>query len=378
MNILLDGRLYRSSTGGIGRYSRELVKNLLEIDKETQYTLLLTPADAAECNLKAPNLKKVVTPITHFSLAEQLQLPAELDRLQPDLVHFLNFNHPLRYTGRFITTIHDLTMTFFPVGRQKIPVLRQAYLAVMNHAAQAAVAVIVPSQGVKDDVVKHIGVSANKVQAIYEGADGPKMRKAASTKKDETDQKVLAELGITKPYLLFVSQWRPHKGLGVLIEAFNSLKQELDIQLVITGKPNNQFPAIPAAIEASPYRADIITPGFVSDPVLDTLYADAQLFVFPSWYEGFGLPPLEAMARGVAVAASNTSVMPEILGDGAVYFDPRDAKAMAKRLKKTLADPGQLAELRQKGLAQAKKYSWKKMAEETLALYKRVLDTPTR
>lgn len=371
--IAIDGRFYRSSTGGIGRYSQELIKNLLAIDGDNQYFLFLTPADAEECQLYAPNLKKIVTPITHFTLAEQLKLGREIAEVKPDLTHFLNFNHPIFFRAfsdrPYITTVHDLTMNFFPVGRQQKSWLRrQIYLKVMDHACHDPEAIIVPTNTVKDDLIKHLKADTSKIKVIYEGASAPSG--ALARPKPE----YLAKIGITKPYLLFVSQWRPHKGLAVLIEAFSLLKQDFPgLQLVITGKPSDQFPAIPKAIESSPFRQDIVTPGFVNDEVLASLYAGSELFIFPSWYEGFGLPPLEAMAHGTAVASSNTSVMPEILGDAAVYFNPRDPRSMAKTIKQTLNDPVKLAQLRALGKKQASKYSWRKMAQETLALYLAVI-----
>ncbi len=367
MRIGLDGRFWRSSAGGIGRYTRELVKNLLAIDSENQYILFITPDDVAECTLEAKNLEKVVTSIKHFSFGEQIQLTRLIESHQIDLMHFLNFNHPLNYRRPFITTIHDLTMNFFPVGRQRLPIIRQAYLVNMEHAARASVKVIVPAQVVKEDVVKLLKVGADKIEVIYEGATVP------GSPNTQPNKEYLKKIGISKPYILFVSQWRPHKGLLVLLEAFAKIKESNDIQLVITGKPNLAFPEIPAAIERSVFRSDIITPGFIDDQLLDTLYSGAELFIFPSWYEGFGLPPLEAMARGVPVAASNTSVMPEVLGDAAAYFDPRDPSAMAKLIGETLANPAQLKALKTKGLKQAAKYSWKKMAEQTLQLYQSVM-----
>ncbi len=365
MRIALDGRFYRASTGGIGRYTRELVKNLLASPSRHEYFLLLTPADAAECSLEANNFHKVVTPIKHFSLAEQFKLKRDLSQLKPDLTHFLNFNHPLNYRQPFITTIHDLTMNFFPVGRQKIPGLRQAYLKVMKHAATAADAVIVPTEAVKHDLITHLRALPEKVTVIYEGVEIPSS--VARVKKT-----LLSQLGIRKPYLLFVSQWRPHKGLGMLNAAFEMIKKEHDVQLVVTGEANRQFPEILANLNNSQYRDDIITPGFVDDELLDTLYAGAKLFVFPSWYEGFGLPPLEAMARGVPVVASNTSVMPEILGDAAAYFDPRDPKEIARTINHLLHNPKLLKDYEILGLKQAAQYSWQKMARETLDLYEKI------
>lgn len=368
MRIGLDGRFYRAATGGIGRYSRELINHLLDLDQKNEYVLFLTPEDDRECHLTAKNLTKVVTTIRHFTFAEQLSLPRLLDQYDLDLVHFLNFNHPFMYRGKYITTIHDLTMNFFPVGRQRTPGLRQAYLALMKHAATAPDRVIVPTQTVKDDVVNHLHVSPDKIEVIYEGALVP----ACPVTKPKKNY--LKQIGITKPYILFVSQWRPHKGLGSLVEAFNLIKKKHDIQLVISGKPNPQFPEIPQAINGSPYRSDIITPGFVDDDMLDALYAGTELFVFPSLYEGFGLPPLEAMARGVPVASSNSSVMPEVLGEAALYFDATNPKDMAKVIGAALDDKALLRKLRSASVAQAKKYSWQKMAKETLALYESLMN----
>ena len=369
MRIGLDGRFYRSGTGGIGRYTRELVKHLLDIDRENQYILFLTADDRDECTLHAQNLTKRVIPIPHFSIAEQMALPSLLKKERLDVTHFLNFNHPLFYSGRYLTTIHDLTMNFFPVGRQKLPILRQAYLLTMQHAATGSSAVIVPTETVKRDVIKYLHASPEKIEVIYEGVEMPACAIARPQKN------YLKTVGITKPYLLFVSQWRPHKGLEVLLNAFEIVKKQHDVQLVITGKPNDQFPEIPAAIQASPNRNDIITPGFVDDELLDALYAGAELFVFPSWYEGFGLPPLEAMARGVVVASSNTSVMPEILGQAAAYFDPYQPKDIARSIDQVLSDRTLQHELKRKGLAQAARYSWRTMAKETLALYRRIYET---
>lgn len=370
MRIAIDGRFYPAVKGGISRYTRELVRNLLTIDGENEYFLFLTPDGASECDLHFPNLKKIMVEIDYYTLAEQLKLGGELAKVKPDVTHFLNFNHPLFYSKPYITTVHDLTMNFYPVGRsQKSLIRRQAYLKLMHHACTDPEAVIVPTATVKKDLVEHLRADAAKIHVIYEGATEPSGA-VAKPKKE-----YLAKLGITGPYLLFVSQWRPHKGLGVLVEAFNEIKKARpDLQLVISGKASDQFPEISAAVEASPFRKDIVTPGFVDDELLDALYVGAELFVFPSWYEGFGLPPLEAMARGAAVASSNTSVMPEVLGEAAVYFDPHSPADVARVITETLNDPGLLKSLRAKSLQQAAKYSWRKMAEETLALYTEVYE----
>lgn len=365
MRIGLDGRLYRSATGGIGRYSQELIKNLLTIDQENKYVLFLTEEDKAECELKASNLERVVTNIRHFTLAEQVKLPKLLDNYELDLVHFLNFNHPIFYGGPFVTTIHDLTMNFFPAGRQSWPILRQAYNWVMGDAVRRSKAVIVPTNKVKQDILANYPATGAAIEVIYEGVELPRSKQPVNSK--------LKQLAISKPYLLFVSQWRPHKGLVELLMAFDKIKKIHDVQLVITGRANPQFPAIPRAIEQSEHRKDIITPGFVDDKTLDSLYRNATLFVFPSFYEGFGLGPVEAMARGTPVASSNLSVMPEVLGRAAVYFNPQKNDEMARIITNLLSDRAKLSELRRKSKVQAQKYSWQKTAAATLKLYRKVI-----
>lgn len=373
MRIGIDARLYRKSTGGIGRYTRGLLRELANIDRENEYVVFLTPPDKKEYSRPGENFREVVVDIEHYSLAEQKEFGRIIDREKLDLIHYTNFNHPIFCRTPFVVTIHDLIMSLFPVGRkQRNPLRKLAYDYVMKHAAQKARQVIVPSVTSKEDVVKMLKAPAEKVTVTYEAVDDEYSWRTNEKIRSE----ILAHYKIEKPYLLFVSQWRPHKGIGPLLEAYEILREnyEDDVELVLCGKINQDFPEIIERVKAIQEKwGGIITPGFVPEEDMPALYAAACVFVLPSLYEGFGLPQLEAMTAGVPVATSNTSCMPEVLQDAAEYFDPRDSHDIARALDKLINDESRRKELVQLGHEQVKKYSWKKMAEETKSIYESIL-----
>lgn len=380
MKIGIDARFWRKSTGGIGRYTRNLVFNLLKMDQKNEYFLFLTPDDIKECDLEAKNLKKIVVPIPHYTLAEQIKLPFIFKKYNLDLIHFTNFNHSLLYPGKFVVTIHDLTMSFFPVGRKQKSFLRRAaYNLTLKHAVKKASAVIAVSKSTKKDIVKHLGADPKKVFITYEGVE-EEWKNSEFRIRNLESEKILNKYNIKKPYILFISQWRPHKNIERLIEAYEILQlttsnqQLTTLQLVLGGKSDKEFPQIIERVEKAKQKFpnQIIIPGFVTDEDLPILYQNAEVFVFPSLYEGFGLPALEAMTLNCPVVASNTSCLPEILGNAAIYFDPYNPKDIADKIKKVLTDKNFRDNLRNKGKEQVKKYSWEKMAKETLEIYKKV------
>ena len=379
MKIGIDARFYRKETAGIGRYTRALIWELAKIDQKNEYVVFITPEDEKEYDeeVRSKNFRKSVVSIKHYSLAEQTKFISVLNKEKLDIVHFLNFNHPIFYQSKFIVTIHDLTVLYFPVGRQQKDSFRRwAFKAVMNNAVKRSNKVIAVSKATKNDIIKSLNGNQEKIEVIYEGID-PNYRITYNTKpvtqeRIDINNVTRYTLHVTKPYLLFLSQWRPHKGLPDLIKAFENLKSKHKIphQLVIGGKPNPAFPEIPQAIRNSPYASEIITPGFIPEEDLPAIYAGADIFIFPSHYEGFGLPPLEAMACGTPVVAANVSCMPEILGNAAEYFVCKDIDNMAEKISNALKDKSRQKEMIELGFKQARKYSWAKMAEETLALYR--------
>lgn len=368
MKIAIDARFYRKSTGGIGRYTRALLRELVKIDHKNQYHIYLTKEDMREFNISSKNFFPKIVDITHYTFSEQTKLLKELNHGKFDLVHFSNFNHPLFYRGKFIITIHDLTLMLYPPTKKKHSLIKKVGLSLtMKNAVKKAQKIIAVSEATKNDIVKILGADPKKIEVIYEGVD-----QNYNNKLMANGQKLIADrYQIQKPYLLFVSQWRPHKGILQLIKAFEILKKhyKLKHKLVIVGKANADFPEIPYAIRHTPYADDIITPGFIDEKDLPEIYRRADLYVFPSHYEGFGLGPLEAMACGTPVISSNTSCMPETLSDAALYFDPFDPLDISKKIYHTLYDKNLKSAIIEKGLDRVKKFSWLTMAKKTLKLY---------
>ena len=335
MRIGLDLRFWRSGTGGLGRYSRNLLKELLKIDKDNHYTAIITPEDELEFDLHAPNLTKLVVPIPHYSLAEQTKLPKILKAQNFDLVHFTNFNHPILYRRPFVVTVHDLIMHLYPTGKQKKSLIRRAAYRLTMRDCRRAKGVIVPSQSTRDDLVKLLKFSPNKIVITPEGSE--------ELFRIHTDREKIAvkeRLKLPKKYLLFVSRWEEYKGLPVLLAAHEQLAQKYpELGLVICGRPDKQNPQITQLVQQKQTaNPNIVTPGFVSDEDLAAIYSAATIYIHPSWYEGFGIMILEAFASGVPVVTSNTSSLPEVVGDAGLLVDPKNTDELVNAIDRILSD----------------------------------------
>jgi len=369
-NIGIDARIWRAQTGGLGRYARNLVRELVDLDRENQYTVVIAKEDEPEFDVTAPNFRPLVVDIPHYSYAEQLDLPKVLNKERFDLIHFTHFNHPLFYRRPFVVTVHDLILHLFPSGKQtKSPIRKYAYRWLMNDTKRAD-RILVPSLATKQDLITMLGFPGDKIVVTAEGSENKfRIHSEAEIKA------VKKKFGLPDKYLIFVSRWEHYKGLPAVIEAYKQVKREIpELGLVICGRPVDQSPDV-AEMVRSNQAADphVITPGFVSDDDLAALYSGASAYVHPSWYEGFGIMILEAFAAGAPVVTSNVSSLPEVVGDAGLLVDPHDHNDIAEKIRQILTDPQLAKTLRQKGLARAKDFSWKKMAEETLAVYESVL-----
>lgn len=377
MKIGIDARMYRSGVAGIGRYSQNLIKNLLAIDQENQYVLFMTKEDIEEIQrqkakgkMKMQNVKIIKTDIAHYSIAEQTKLPRIIEREKCDLVHFLNFNYPVGYKGKFISVIHDLTLHFFPeVARQTNFIKRTAFEYVMKKACQNAEKIIAVSQSTKADIIKVFKTPSEKIEVIYEAADD-KIIKGVETNLINLLKK---KYKIDSPVILYVGQFRPHKNLPSLVEAFNEIRKSTACRLVMLGKTDPKYQSLQKAVSKSQFKNEIVMPGFVSDEELAAWYKLASCFVFPSLYEGFGLPGLEAMRSGTPVVSSNVSSLPEIYRDAAIYFDPFKIEEISAKIKSVLVDKDLRARLTKRGKEIAHLYTWKKTATQTLEVYKEIL-----
>jgi len=376
MRIGLDARLYRSSAAGIGRYSQNLIQHLLTNDHANEYVLLMTPEDSREFKSQVLGLKNinqkvtiVETEIGHYSVAEQTKLPSLLKKQNCDFWHFLNFNFPIFYRGKFIVTIHDLTLLFYP-GRTKNSIFyKMAYKFIFHQACQKSEKIIAVSKSTEKDIVKVFQTDPQKIKVIYEAADDKTFTEVSPKIINGLRSKFKLD---RDPIILYVGQWRPHKNLLGLIRAFEILRTKTKAKLAIVGKIDPAFPEVNLAIDKSPYMSDIIRSGFVSEEDLAGFYKLANVFVFPSFYEGFGLPGLEAMMAGVPVAASNRTSLPEIYGGAASYFNPDDPQEISRKILEIIQNKAFADGLVQKGYCKVKEFSWVKTAEETLSVYRRV------
>ena len=361
--IVIDARELRTTTG---RYIERLLDKLQDIDTDLshRYIVLLSPKDMEGWTPRSKRFTKVACPYKEFTFAEQVGLLVQLVRLQPDLVHFGMVQQPILYQGKVVTTMHDLTTLRFDNPTKNPFVFRlkqQIYWWVNYIAAHKSKAIITPTDYVKDDVARAMRVNSRKITVTYEAGD------TITAKAEAVDELV------DKQFIMYVGRPQPHKNLTRLIEAYSRLKQgRPELHLVLAGKRDALYRRHAHDVERLGIP-DVHFTGFVSDGQLRWLYEHCAAYVFPSLSEGFGLPPLEAMTHGAPVVSSNATCLPEVLGEAVRYFDPMDTEAMADAIKAVLTRP----ELRQKlvaaGYKQVKKYSWTRMAEQTLAIYNSVL-----
>jgi glycosyltransferase involved in cell wall biosynthesis len=371
--IALDLRFWRSDTAGVGRYSRNLLKELVSLDTEFEFTAIINKDCESEFSLEAPNLKKLIVDIPIFSYAEQLEFLSLLNKEKFDLVHFTHFTHPVLYRRPFVVTVHDMIMHLHPTGAQQRSLLRKLAYRWDVRDCKRADRIIVPSQATKEDLVQMLGFSKEKIVVTPEASE-EKFMPASS----ETIKALRQKYNLPERYILFVSRWERYKGLPVLIEAFSEISKDIpNLGLVIAGKPSKQNPEIAALVqEAQKQELNIITPGFISDDELPTFYSGASVYVHPSLYEGFGIMILEAFGCGAPVVTSNVSSLPEVVGDAGLLVDPKDTRDVALKIRQILADPQLAEDLRRKGFERVRQYSWRRMAEQTLESYNEVLKKP--
>ncbi len=391
MRIGIDARFYGPVGKGLGRYTQEVVDNIIKISGAEgstifDYVIFLSPENYDEFITDSPNVKKVKLDISWYGLKEQILLPFYIWREHLDLMHFPHFNVPILTPVKFIVTIHDLILTHFPTVRAttlsplKYKFKNIAYRLVIYNAIFRSCRIIAVSNFTKDDLIQQFKVRAGKISVTYEGvANLAKGRDSLFFAKLDS-QETLELYNIPQKFLLYVGNAYPHKNLNFLLNIFSKLhKERPELCLVMVGKNDYFYSKIKD--EASrlnlwqPNNSNnpVIFPGYVPDAQLEVLYQEASLYIFPSLYEGFGLPPLEAMARSCPVLSSDRSSLPEILGDAALYFDPENSSDVLNKIHLLLEDNNLRVDLINKGIFQAKKYNWWECANKTLEVYKQAL-----
>lgn len=355
--IVIDARESGTTTG---RYIDKLIEYLAKTGLDHQFIVLAKKHRIGQLQSVAPTFQLEQCEIKEFGFAEQLLMPKQLRRLKPDLVHFGMTQQPILYTGKSVTTIHDLTTARFrnPAKNWLIFSIKQlVYRFVIKVVSKKSKHLITPSKYVKTDLVKFSKIEPSKVSVTYEAAD--KISEPAEPVESLT----------SKVFIMYVGRPLPHKNLDRLIEAFRVIQQtKPELHLALVGKKDSLYTAYAEAVK----RRGLINihfTDFVTEGQLRWLYENTAAYVFPSLSEGFGLPALEAMAHGAPVVSSRLTCLPEIYGDAALYFDPLDITDMASKISSVLNDMQLRDKLRGDGLAQAKKYSWVDMANQTLKIY---------
>ena len=359
--IVIDARELRT---GSGRYVERMIHFLQEVDHEHQYIILLKPADFEGWKPSNKNFSKVVCPYKEFTFSEQTSFLQQLNKIRADLVHFPFVQQPILYRGPSVTTIQDLTTARFR-NPTKNPVVftikQQVYKFVNRYVARKARWLITPSEFVKHDIAQFAGISEDKITVTYE---------AATTLPRPPEPLPYLQ---NEKFIMYLGRPLPHKNLWRLIEAYRLLKPHYPaLKLVLASKKDTAYQMIEDRIKREGIEGVIFT-DFISDNALLWLYEHCEAYVFPSLSEGFGLPALEAMASGAPLVSTNATCSPEIYGDGAHYFNPLDVEDMAAKIREVLDNPKLRKELIEKGKKQAAKYSWRRMAEETVAVYKKAL-----
>lgn len=360
MIIGIDARFLGLKQKGLGCYIQKLVQNLEKIVKNSNYKFIvfLRKENWNEYQPSNPSFKKVLADYTWYGLGEQILMPLKIRQQRIDLMHFPHFNVPIFYFKPFVVTIHDLILKRFSTRRASTlsPVLywlkNIAYQVVINSAVKRAKKIIAVSNYTKQDILKYFKVDPEKIQVIYEGAPRIKPKRLRGSKN--------------KPYLLYVGNAYPHKNLERLILAHKKLVEDenMDLRLVLVGEIDYFYKRLKNIALDS-----VVFTDFVSNQELADLYQNASLYVFPSLCEGFGLPPLEAMAHNLPVVCSKASCLPEVLGQAVLYFEPEDVDDIANSIRKVLTDEELKQKLVLQGIKTIQQYSWIKMAQQTLNIY---------
>ena len=363
MRIGIDARMLDNT--GIGRYLRNLLTHLAQFEQPHEYVIFVNRGTAPV--IAPPNFRFVTLtrPVPLYSLTEQSWLPLEIRRWQPDVMHYPNFDLPLWQCCPYIVTIHDLIYYLYP--DQCPSKLAHAYAkGMLWYATAHAEIVLTDSVHSKQDLCTHFHLPDTKIQVIYPAAD----ERCAPGRSAETQRQLAEKYGITAPYILYVGKHHAYKNIAALLHAYvRDSAIVARYQLVIAGKRDLRQQVLYDTVARLDPGQRIILTDFIAEAELFDLYRQASLFVFPSYYEGFGLPPLEAMASGVPVITSNAASLPEVVGTAALQVDPHDETALADAICRVLTDPARAAELVQKGFAQAQRFSWRTAAQELFQVY---------
>jgi glycosyltransferase involved in cell wall biosynthesis len=374
VRIAIDIR--RMTDFGVGTYTRNIVRALARLDRNNEYMLLGSAEKIAEIGPLPQNFRGQPFDKNDTSVSGYLECRNLLQRMRCDLVHIPHlFWAPRSLPCRYVVTVHDLLEHMYRT-HDRSSLRRSMHFQLTGRVLRHADRIFAVSKFTKSEIEKIFGIPASRIQVIYNAIDERFLRGHAT----EQDRQVLAERYlINQDFLLYAGRISPHKNVVRIIEAFSALKAALEkegkfpgLKLIIIGDELSKHPDLRRTVIRGGVQNDVRFMGFVPIEVLRIFYDAAKVFVFPSLYEGFGLPPVEAMAHGTPVVTSNTSSLPEVVGSAAVLVNPENVFEIMRALHRVLVDQVLREKLKQRGYAQAQKFSWDASAEQLIAAYEEI------
>ena len=364
MRIGIDLSVIQSTKSGVDWYAHRVVQEMMDQLKPGEELYLFSNRETGfekECHDR-PNVTVVQSLFRYQEPWRQFILPVLLRRHRIDVCFFTNFVISVAATCPVVLTIHDLSVWLFPRTHSfRNVVWARSLVPMSTHRSKH---IIADSNNTKLDLVRMMGISSNKVSVIPLGAPDE-----FNPKPQKQDPEAIDRYGVVRPFILYVGTLEPRKNLINLIRSFDRLaKTRADVHLVLAGRRGWMAQAIFDELERLDLLGMVHITGYVRDRDLPSLYRQAELFVYPSLYEGFGLPPLEAMACGTPVIVSKSSSLPEVVGDAGLYVNPLDVEELALSMEKVLGDADLASDLGARGLKRAAQFSWKKTAEKTLEI----------
>ena len=374
VKIAIDIR--RMTEFGVGTYIRNVVRTLGRLDHETEYFLIGARAKIQEIGPLPENFQTIPTVAPETSIRGYREFRAALKGLNCDLVHIPNlFSIPRFLPCPYVMTVHDMLDHMSRV-RQRTGFWGALHMQMTRQVLQGAARIFAVSNFTCNEISKLFGIPSNRIEVVYNAIDERFLRGHATA----ADRELIAQrYQVTYPFLLYAGRISPHKNVVRMIEAFSALKTELerdnlypDLKLIIIGDDLSGNPDLRRTVVRSGVQNDVRFLGFIPIEVLRIFYDSAKIFVFPSLYEGFGLPPLEAMAHGTPVVTSNVSSLPEVVGNAAVLVNPENVFEIMRALHRVLVDKALRDRMKERGYLQATRFSWEISVRRVREVYREV------
>ncbi|MFA6492779.1 MAG: glycosyltransferase family 1 protein [Patescibacteria group bacterium] len=356
MKIAIDAQTTLGQKTGFGFYVKNLVDALAKVDPQNKYILI------------KPQTEKDFPTVKRF-IWDQITFPSKAKWAKVDLLHQPCFSAPIFYPGKVIVTCHDLISVFFP---ENLPLAsRLFYSRWMPFSYRKAMLVIASSEHTKRDLMSLLKIPESQIRVVHLAVSS----EFEPIKSETKIAKVRKKYGTGQKYLMHVGTLEPRKNLEFLVKAFAlAYREGIEENLVITGKKGWYYNGLFELVKKLNLEKKVIFTGYVEEKDLPALYSGATAFLFPSLYEGFGLPPLEALACGTPVISSNTSSLPEVVGRAGILLPPKDERIWAKNIVKIVKDKSLAKTLRDLGIRQAAKFTWENTARKTIEVYKEAME----